>query len=102
MEIQLAAAQERLSLLQAVAGTVIGSESLEQVLDRLAAEVCRVLKVDYCVIRRLSQGKLGLLACSGISRDALAQELDPDLGIGKVLLEKREPIGLRDALAYID
>lgn len=93
---RLAATQERLDLLQAIAGTEFGNHSLESVLDRHAANVCRVLGTDFCILRKVDGGMLRLLASHGVEKADLEPSIAGTLGIGQLLIESREPIGVKD------
>lgn len=93
---QLVAIQERLDLLQAIAGASVGSHPLESQLTNHAAKVCQVLSTDFCIIRKLDGELLHLLACSGIDRDALEPVLDDKLGIGGLIISSRKPVGVLD------
>ncbi len=94
---RLAATQERLDLLQAIAGTEFGDNSLESVLDRHAANICRVLGTDFCVMRKLEGGVLKVIGSQGVPKSDLAEEIDGTLGVGKHLIESRKPIAVKEA-----
>lgn len=93
---RLAATQERLDLLQAVAGTEVGTKSLEAVLERHAKGVCRVLGADFCILRQIQGQELHLLAACGIDKSQLELKLDCSLGIGKLLIDTKKPVGVKD------
>lgn len=97
---RLAATQERLNLLQAIAGTEFGSHSLESVLDRHAASVCRVLGTDFCILRRVSGDTLRLIGSHGVTKSDLTEEIDGTMGLGLHLVETRKPIAVNDVSTH--
>ncbi|MBC8065657.1 MAG: GAF domain-containing protein [Chlorobia bacterium] len=99
---QASTAQERLNLLRSIAGGDIGLESMQPALTRLATEVCKVFGVDFCVIRRLDGENLILLACAGIDESRLERSIKADFAIAKVLIETKQPFGVRDAHAHLE
>src|SRR5690349_3825011 len=97
---RLAAIEERLDLLKSVAGAVIGSQPLAQALSQHAQQVCQALGADFCIIHRLRGDKVVLLASYGVAEGAVEPEQPADLGIGKVLIQTRKPIGVKDAVSH--
>lgn len=97
---RLAATQERLDLLQAVAGSEVGTQSLESVLERHAKGACRVFGADFCVLRKLQGHDLHLIASWGIDKSDLAPQIDCNLGMGQFLIETKKPLAVKDTRSH--
>lgn|GEM_PF-2527158 len=96
IERDLRLANERLTLMFGITGTVIGSLPFVEQAEAMAQQVCRAFQVDACVIRLLKNEKLDLLASHGIDSALLPDSIDPDQGLGGLVLKAAEPISVRD------
>ena len=95
-ERDLRIANERLTLMTGVAGTVIGSLPLVEQAQAMAQQVCKAFQVDACVIRLLENDRLVLLASVGIDPVLLPESIDPNIGLGGEVLTAKKPVAVYD------
>lgn len=93
---RMASIQERLNLLQTVAGTTFGNHSLDAILHQHVTHVCNVFRADFCVMRKLVDDQLVLLASHGIEPSNLLPSIESTLGITHHLIQNKAPIGVPD------
>ena len=87
---------ESLSLLQMIPGSIIGSRPITENLQDHARRVCRALRADYCIIRRLVDRRLQLIGAYGVDLNVLDPDLGAPLGIAESIIEAKQTIALRN------
>lgn len=99
--------QRHFDLLRLVTSTVLGTRPIVEDLTEHARKVCEAMQVDFCIIRRIKDEKLYLVACYGIPADSLEEVLDTNLGLGRRILDSKKPIAFSnveedpDSVAYL-
>jgi two-component system sensor histidine kinase UhpB len=87
---------ERLKLIASVTCEIVASNQLRKQLDKFTELVCDTFRVDACVIRKLEDDSLTLLAARGVPPEILRNTFPANVGIAKEILSSRRPLAIED------